>query len=72
MDQIDVARQTKAGSALAGSSEILVEHLKETEFEIVFLDYESDSDFRLLVVDEVNGVSSTTSVDALTTLEARC
>ncbi len=72
MDLIDVARQTKAGSALAGSSEILVEHLKETEFEIVFLDYESDSDFRLLVVDEVNGVSSTTSVDALTKLEGRC
>ena len=36
------SRQKKAGSAAAGSHEILVEDLKETEFEIFFLDYEAD------------------------------
>jgi hypothetical protein len=65
-----VSRHKKAGSALAGSSEILVEDLNETEFDIIFLDYESDPAFKQLVVDEINGISP--SVDVLTTLEGRC
>lgn len=72
IDVIPSSRRTKAGSALVGSSEILVKDLKETEFEIVFLDYQSDSDFKVLVLDELNGVTATTAADALTTLEGRC
>jgi hypothetical protein len=65
------ARRHLAGSALVGSSEILVKDLKESEFEMVFLDYVADADFKKLVVDEMTGATYTTSADALKTLEGR-
>jgi hypothetical protein len=72
MAKISKSRQKKAGSAAAGSHEILVEDLKETEFEIFFLDYDADPDFKKLVPDEVRVPSSTTATDALKTLKGRC
>jgi hypothetical protein len=73
IDAIDQHRQKRAGSALAGSHEVLVEDLKEkTEFEIFFLDYEVDPDFKKLVVDELNGLGPTKRGVALTILKGRC
>lgn len=73
IDAIDAHRQKKAGSALAGSHEVLVEDLDEkNEFEIIFLDYEVDPDFKKLVIDELSGASRTRAVDALTILKGRC
>lgn len=73
IDAIDQRRQKKAGSALAGSHEVLVEDLKEnTEFEIFFLDYEVDPDFKKLVVDGLRGLGPATMKDVLTILKGRC
>ena len=72
IDPIASSRQTKAGSARVGSREVLVKDLKETEFEIIFLDYEMDIDFKKLVVEEISGKSSTARADALKKLRGRC
>jgi hypothetical protein len=63
------SRQIKKGSALTGSHEVLVEDLKESEFEILFLDYEMDSDFKQLISDELKGAGP---ADALNILKGRC
>jgi hypothetical protein len=55
IDGIASSRRVTAGSgATVGSSEYLVMDLRESEFTIFFLDFESDTDFKKLVVDEIN------------------
>lgn len=72
IDNIDTTRRTIAGSGLtASSAEILVDDLGENEFEILFLDFDSDPDFKTIVVDEIAS-PSVTSLDAMDTLEKRC
>ena len=64
-----------SGSGLTvGSAEYLISDLDESiqEFDIIFLDYESDPDFKRLIVDEHNGVRSTSQNSALHILEGRC
>ena len=56
-----------AGSALAGSTEVLVKDLTESEFSILFSDFASDGDFNSLAHD-----ASLSSKDALDLLLGRC
>ena len=72
LSKIHRSRSNVAGSGLAGSAEVLVPDLQETEFDVLFLDYTVDIDFRRLVVDEYLGQNTTLPLDALRTLEARC
>jgi hypothetical protein len=66
-------RQKRKNSAVsAGSSEVLVEDLKESEMEIIFLDYETDPDFKTLVVDEITKTTTTTYTDSMNKLKGRC
>jgi hypothetical protein len=72
VDTIPPSRKRVAGSGLVGSHECLVPDLEEHEFDLLFLDYSLDRDFKTLVTDEAQGISTTSSVDALTILESRC
>ncbi len=71
IDRIPGNRRIMAGSALKGSSEYLVQDLDQSEFDILFLDFASDPDFRMLVLDEL-AAPTITRGHALTTLEGRC
>ena len=72
IDEIAVSRQRVAGSGrLVNSSECLVEDLAESEFDILFLDYQDDSDFRQLV-DSVAGGTYLDSYQVMEILERRC
>ena len=65
-------RKKSGGSALTvGSKETLVEDLKETEFDILFVDFDSDSDFKKLVINEMAKLGSVSESDAMTILERR-
>ncbi len=67
LDMIAPGRWTFSGSALAGSTEVLVKDLAESEFSILFSDFESDGDFNKLARD-----TSLSSKDALDLLLGRC
>jgi hypothetical protein len=69
---IPAARRIISGSGLRGSCEYLVPDLAEHEFTLLFVDYVTDPDFRILVVDEAARISSTTSAAAMIMLEGRC
>lgn len=71
-DDIDDSRLEIAGSGLKGSSEYLVQDLKDHEFEILFLDFDADKDFKLVVSEEYFEISENDSNDVLVTLERRC
>lgn len=67
---LDAAKFTgrlhNAGSGVtAGSSEYLVKDLNESEFEIIFLDFDTDSDFNDLVI-------AGQAKDPMAVLKARC
>jgi len=66
------SRKKQRGSALTGSHEVLVEDLQESEFEILFLDYEVDLHFKQIVSDEINRVTATTAGEAVRILRGRC
>jgi hypothetical protein len=72
IDQILPSRRAVAGSGSSGSSEYLVKDLNESEFEILFVDFDSDPDFKTLVVDEREGTSTTSGSNAMSILEGRC
>lgn len=74
ISKIDKTRLVVAGSGTSGSSEYLVKDLDETkkEFEILFLDFDSDPDFVTIVIDELSGKSTTRGSNALSILEGRC
>lgn len=67
LESIPAERRTFAGSALAGSNEVLVEDLAESEFTILFSDFSSDPHFNTLARD-----ASLSSDDALALLLGRC
>jgi len=70
---IDPARRLVKGSgATVGSSEFLIEALDESELTILFDDFDTDSDFKTLVVDEILGLSTTSQADALRIIKSRC
>jgi uncharacterized protein Usg len=74
-DKINTGRLQVSGSGLtAGSSEYLIPDLDEStpEFDIIYLDYDTDPDFKVLIVDEFNGVRSTSQKSALKILRMRC
>ena len=62
----------EGSGATVGSWECLVRDLQETEFDILFLDFESDPDFRTLVIDERAAPGTTSPPDALNMLVTRC
>ncbi len=64
--RLNPTRLVLAGSGLAGSDEYLVDNLDEREFDILFDDYENDSDFVTLKSGTI------TSNQALSILEGRC
>jgi hypothetical protein len=72
INQIPTSRRSVSGSGSSGSSEYLVKDLDESEFEILFIDFDSDSDFKTLVVDERAGSSTTSGSNAMSILENRC
>lgn len=49
LDKIPTPRQKISGSGLQGSNECLINDLKEEEFDVLFLDYDADEDFRRIV-----------------------
>jgi hypothetical protein len=57
-------RLRSAGSAGVGSHEYLISDLKETEFEVIFLDFHGDPDFSNLM--------SGSAANPLTILKGRC
>ncbi|HEV7672374.1 MAG TPA: hypothetical protein VGS22_27970 [Thermoanaerobaculia bacterium] len=67
LDTIPAERRTFAGSALAGSNEVLVEDLAESEFTILFFDFAADPHFNSLGRD-----ASLSSDGALELLLGRC
>ena len=69
---IATSRRKKRNSALTGSHEVVIEDLDESEFEILFLDFDGDPHFSQLVSDELKRVKSTTAADAMTILKGRC
>ncbi|SOD03343.1 hypothetical protein SAMN05216486_11038 [bacterium JGI 053] len=68
---IPAGRRFAAGSAVTGSSEMLVRDLAESEFDLLFADNAGDPGFRRLVLDEVYGTARTSSAEALLVLERR-
>jgi hypothetical protein len=72
IDSIDRRRRQISGSGIMlHSSEELIADLREDEFDILFLDFNSDAGFRELVVDEV-AATGTFSREPLPALEERC
>ncbi len=67
LDAIPALRRTLAGSALVGSTEVLVEDLAEEEFTVLFSDFTGDANFDALARDR-----SLSSEDALGILLGRC
>lgn len=73
INNIHSSRRSVAGSGLtAGSSEYLIKDLDESEFEIFFLDFDSDVSFQNLVIDEMSTPGLNTDRTALSILEGRC
>jgi hypothetical protein len=64
--KLNPIRLALAGSGLAGSDEYLVDDLDEREFDLLFNDYENDSDFVTLKSGTIS------SNQALSILEGRC
>lgn len=69
----DPGRLLLAGSALAGSCEFLIERLRENprEFVSLFLDFQDDPDFKLLVYDVHRGPARTSPIEAMRILRGR-
>jgi len=67
VNRLDASRlDSSSGSASKGSREYLVRDLDESEFDLLFADYASDTDFAALLSGNLQ------SGDALDLLESRC
>jgi hypothetical protein len=66
IDTIEMDRRIISGSGLLGSEEFLIADLREAEFDLLFADYNEDSDFVRLA----EGV--TTPEETMAILEGRC
>lgn len=63
----------KAGSAATASShEYLIEDLQDHDFDVLFLDYDCDPDFRAFVYDSYYDDTTLTKLDVAGRLTARC
>jgi hypothetical protein len=71
IEQIPASRQRVEHSGLEGSGEVLVEDLRETEFDLLFADNLEDEMFVSLVLEEVAGSRRNHALDALSLLEER-
>jgi hypothetical protein len=75
---VDSSRLEIAGSGLSGSSEFLIRDLDDSEIEeLLFLDFDTDSDFEQVVREEYKtsrrtGSYSNNPDEVLTILEGRC
>lgn len=64
---------SKSGSAVTrGSHEYLVEDLQQGDFEILFLDYDADQDFKDVVYDSYHAGTMLTKLEVARRLVARC
>jgi len=64
---------TKGGSAVtSGSHEYLIEDLHDCDFDILFLDYDGDNDFRDIVYDQYHGGTTLSKLEVARRLDARC
>lgn len=71
IDRIPSSRRIVANSGLWGSREVLVTDLRESEFELLFLDNERDEYFTRVVLGELKGSIRMHPFTALEILEAR-
>jgi hypothetical protein len=71
IDRIATARRTLANSALEGSLEVLVKDLRESEFELLFVDNARDDYFPELVLSELEGAVRMHPMSALAQLERK-
>jgi len=69
IDRIAPARRVLAGSGLEGSHEVLVADLRESEFELLFLDNVRDAYFPQIVLAELEGTIRLHPITALGILE---
>jgi hypothetical protein len=69
IERIPASRRVTANSGKEGSSEVLVEDLRESEFDLLFADNTSDELFVSLVLDESAGNRHNHPLDALSLLE---
>lgn len=78
LDSFDSSRLRVAGSGLRGSSEYLIEDLRDEEIDsMLFLDFDADEDFNRIVTGEYHGYRRTGDYtiapdEVLTILERRC
>jgi hypothetical protein len=68
---IAASRRIAANSALEGSKEVLIPDLRETEFDLLFLDNTTDELFVSLVLEELAGTRQSTPFEVLSLLEER-
>ncbi|HYR07564.1 MAG TPA: hypothetical protein VEQ60_07340 [Longimicrobium sp.] len=71
IDRIPAARQIVANSGLRGSREVLVSDLRESEFDLLFVDNERDEYFRQVVIGELEGSIRMHPMTALVFLETK-
>ncbi|HEU4881847.1 MAG TPA: hypothetical protein VFT45_06370 [Longimicrobium sp.] len=71
IEAIAHSRQTLVNSALEGSREVLVADLRESEFDLLFVDNSRDDYFVVLVLSELEGVVRLHPMGALAHLERK-
>jgi hypothetical protein len=71
IDRIPDSRRIIANSGLRGSREVLVRDLRESEFDLLFLDNHRDEYFRQMVTDELEGSIRMHPMSALALLETK-
>jgi hypothetical protein len=71
IDRIPPARRSVANSGLRGSREVLVKDLRESEFDLLFLDNDRDEYFPRIVTSELEGSTRMHPMAALAFLETK-
>lgn len=71
IDRIPLSRRTLANSGLQGSREVLVKDLRESEFDLLFVDNERDEYFSRIVMGELEGSTRLHPMAALALLETK-
>lgn len=71
IEKIPRARRSVANSGLLGSREVLVKDLRESEFDLLFLDNDRDEYFPQMVAGELEGSIRTHPMTALAFLETQ-
>ena len=63
---------TRAGSAAVGSHEYLIEDLQDSDFDLLFLDEQTDVDFREIVYEPYHFGTALAKLDVSSRLSKRC